>query len=83
MANVYYFLITFNVAWLITRLLDALIEEYLVPLVEKSKTDLDDQLLPIARKAIRVTIWVMAIIIGLDNAGYDVMAIIAGLGLVD
>lgn len=78
----YYFLITFNVAWLITRLLDALIEEYLDPLVQKSETDLDDQLLPIARKAIRVTIWVMAIIIGLDNAGYDVMAIIASLGLV-
>ena len=81
MANVYYFLITFNVAWLITCLLDALIEEYLVPLVEKSETDLDDQLLPIARKAIRVTIWIMAIIIGLDNAGYDIMAIVAGLGL--
>lgn len=81
LANVYYFLITFNVAWLITRLLDALIEEYLVPLVEKSETDLDDQLLPIARKAIRVTIWILAIIIGLDNAGYDIMAIVAGLGL--
>lgn len=79
--NIYFFLVTINIAWFLSRLLDALMEEYLVPLVEKTESDLDDQLLPIARKALRITIWVMAIIIGLDNAGYDVTTIIAGLGL--
>ena len=79
--HAYYLLITFNIAWFVTRLLDALIEEYLVPLVEETETDLDDQLLPIARKAIKILIWVMAIILGLNNAGYDVTTIIAGLGL--
>lgn len=79
--NTYYFLITFNVAWLITRLLDALIEEYLVPAVKKTETDLDDQLLPIVRTSIRVAIWVLAIVVGLNNAGYDIGALIAGLGL--
>ena len=79
--HAYYLLITFNIAWFITRLLDALIEEYLVPLVEETETDLDDQLLPIARKAVKILIWVMAIILGLNNAGYDVTTIIAGLGL--
>lgn len=79
--HIYFFLVTINIAWFLSRLLDALMEEYLVPLVEKTESDLDDQLLPIARKAFRITIWVMAIIIGLDNAGYDVTTIIAGLGL--
>jgi len=79
--HAYYLLITFNVAWFITRLLDGIIEEYLVPLVEESETDLDDQLLPIARKTVKIVIWIMAIIVGLNNAGYDVGAIIAGLGL--
>jgi MscS family membrane protein len=74
-------LITFNVAWFVTRLLDGLIDEYLVPVVEKSETDLDDQLLPVARKTVKIVIWIMAIIVGLNNAGYDVGAIIAGLGL--
>jgi len=79
--HAFYFVITFNIAWLIVRLLNALVDEYLVPIVEKSGTDLDDQLLPIAQKTISVLIWVLAFIIGLDNAGYDVTALIAGLGI--
>ncbi len=79
--HAFYFVITFNIAWLFVRLLNALIDEYLVPIVEKSETDLDDQLLPIAQKGISVSIWMLAFIIGLDNAGYDVTALIAGLGI--
>lgn len=77
----FYFVITFNVAWLIVRLLNAFIDEYLVPLVQKTETDLDDQLLPIARKSISISIWALAIVVGLNNAGYDVTALIAGLGI--
>lgn len=79
--KVYYILITFNVAWLITRLFDALVKEYLAPKVSQTDSDLDDQLLPIARKGIKGTIWIIAIVVGLNNAGYDVGALIAGLGL--
>lgn len=79
--KVYYVLITFNVAWLVSRLFDALVNEYLAPRVKQSESDLDDQLLPIARKGIKVTIWIIAIVVGLNNAGYDVGALIAGLGL--
>ncbi len=79
--HAFYFVITFNVAWVIVRLFNAFIDEYLVPLVEKTETDLDDQLLPIARKGISISIWVLAIVIGLNNAGYDVTALIAGLGI--
>lgn len=79
--RIYYLLIIFNIAWLINRVLDALIEEYLVPIIEKSESDLDDQLLPILRKGIHAAVWIMAIIVGLNNAGYDVGALIAGLGI--
>ncbi len=79
--HVFYFLITFNVAWLIVRIFDSLIKEYLVPLVSASESDLDDQLLPIIRKGVKAVIWVVAIIVGANNAGYDVGAIIAGLGI--
>jgi len=77
----YQFLIVFNVAWFATRFIDALIREYLVPLVEKTEGDLDDQLLPIARKGIKIVIWAMAFVISLNNAGYDVGALLAGLGI--
>ncbi|MBP9153187.1 MAG: mechanosensitive ion channel family protein, partial [Flavobacteriales bacterium] len=71
----------FNVAWLINRVIDAVIEEYLVPIIEKSESDLDDQLLPVLRKGIHAAVWIMAVIVGLNNAGYDVGALIAGLGI--
>ncbi|MGB0916086.1 MAG: mechanosensitive ion channel family protein [Flavobacteriales bacterium] len=79
--RIYYLLIIFNIAWLINRLIDALIEEYLVPIIEDSDSDLDDQLLPILRKGIHALVWILAIIVGLNNAGYDVGALIAGLGI--
>ncbi|OIQ36728.1 MAG: hypothetical protein BM555_02170 [Crocinitomix sp. MedPE-SWsnd] len=79
--NLFNFLIVINITWLVARLADALIEEYIVPITEKSASDLDDQLLPIFRKGLRIIIWVMGIIVGLNNAGYDVGAVLAGLGI--
>lgn len=75
------FLFVINVTWLAARLVDSLIEEYLVPITEKSESDLDDQLLPLFRKGLRIIIWVLGIVVGLNNAGYNVGAIIAGLGI--
>lgn len=77
----YQFLIVFNIAWFLVRFFDALVEEYLVPLVNKTEGDLDDQLLPIAKKGIKITIWALALIIGLNNAGYNIGALLAGLGI--
>jgi len=79
--SAFYFLIIFNIAWLITRLFDAVIEKYVVPKVKESETDLDDILLPIVRKLVNVSIWAITIIIGVDNAGYNVTTMITGLGI--
>lgn len=77
------FTITFTLlfTWLIVRTVDALIQEYLLPLVEKSDSDLDDQLMPTIRKVFKLILWAFGIIIGLNNAGFDVAALIAGLGI--
>ncbi|MFC1665469.1 mechanosensitive ion channel family protein [Pseudomonadota bacterium] len=74
-------LVVLCITWLIARLFKALFQNYVAPLVEKSETDLDDQILPIVQKTLIVTIWAFGIIIGLNNAGYDVGALIAGLGI--
>ncbi len=53
-----------------------------MPLANKSSGAYDDQLLPLIRKGIRIIVWVRsAIIVGLNNAGYDVGTVIAGLGI--
>ncbi len=74
-------LIIVNVAWLLTRLFDSLVEEYLIPFVEQTESDLDDQLVPVIRKSIKLSVWIIAIIMVLDHAGYEVFSILAGLGI--
>lgn len=81
MGKVYHILLTINVTWLIARLVDAIIQEYFVPLTEKTESDLDDQIIPVVRKGLRAAIWILGIIVALNNAGYDVGALIAGLGI--
>ncbi len=73
--------IILSITWLFARLIDSLIEEYVVPKVAESETDLDDQLLPVLRKGSKLAIWVLGIIVALQNAEQDVGALLAGLGV--
>ena len=81
LSHIFQAVIILTVAWLIVRFFDALCEEYIVPLTEKTDTDLDDQLLPIIRKGSKFVVWSIALIVALNNAGYNVGALIAGLGI--
>jgi len=79
--NAYYMLIIFDVAWLLARIIDALIERYIVPFAKETESKFDDQLLPLLRKSIKASIWIIAVLVALNNAGYNVGAIIASLGI--
>lgn len=80
-ANLFMIIFILNITWLIARVVASLIDEYIVPYVEKSESEFDDQLLPIARKTVNVLIWVFGILIALSNSGFDIAALIAGLGI--
>lgn len=79
--NVILVLITITITWFIIRLFDMLIRIYLEPLVRKSESRLDDQILPIIRKSIKGAILIMAFIVVLSNLGYDILSVLAGLGI--
>jgi MscS family membrane protein len=79
--NVFQFVLIIVIAWMITRMFDSFYKKYLLPMAQKSKSTLDDELLPIVRRGTDAVIWVIAIIIALNNAGYNVNALIAGLGI--
>ena len=68
--------IILTAAWLLARLADSLFKQYLVPMASRTETDLDDQLLPIVRKGTKMIIWSLGAIVALNNAGYDVGALI-------
>lgn len=74
-------LIIVNVIWFIARFLDSFIEHYLLPLTQKSDTDLDDQLLPIVRSLNKILVWSIGILFLLSNFGINVTSLVAGLGI--
>jgi len=77
----FYFLIAMNITWLLARLFNGIVDKYLIPLVANSQSQTDDLLMPFVRKVTNIVIWAMGVVIALNNAGYDVGAILAGLGL--
>ena len=79
--NIAYLALVLNITTIFSRIFDALISEVIMPLSEKSESSFDNQLIPVVQKGIRSIIWVMGIIIGLDNIGFDITAMIAGLGI--
>lgn len=79
--KIFWGLIILNIAWFISRFFEAIVTEYITPMVQNSESDFDDQILPIARKGIKFVIWTLAIIMALNNAGYNIGAILAGLGI--
>jgi len=79
--NITEILVTLNIAWFLTGFIDAFLENYLKPMAAKSKTDLDDHLLPIVRKLIKFVIWAITLIMIISKFGYDVSSLVAGLGI--
>lgn len=64
-----------------SKVFDALVTEVVMPLLEKSDEGADNYILPVLSKAVKGIIWTFGIIIGLDNIGFDITAMIAGLGI--
>ena len=79
--NVVLVLLAMTVTWFFIRLIDMLVNVYVKPLVEKSESKLDDQVLPIIRKSTKTVIVILAAIVVLSNLGYDILSVLAGLGI--
>jgi len=80
-SNIIGILITLIIMWVIIKVIDVLIKEGLGKLSEKTDSKLDDQLVPLLSKLAKFTVIALFLVIILDNFGYDVTALIAGLGV--
>ncbi|MHC4495088.1 MAG: mechanosensitive ion channel family protein [Planctomycetota bacterium] len=69
------------VAYALYRLVDV-VEYYLDRLVGKTETTLDDMLVPVARKAMRITIAIIAALLIAENVlGTDIKSLLLGAGV--
>lgn len=73
-------LVSAGFVWLFYNLSDVF-SKYLQVVTSKTETKLDDQLVPLIRKTLRFFIIVLGIILILQNNGYNVASLIAGLGI--
>lgn len=87
MARAYVMLMILGLTWFLSRLVSQIISEYVRPSVtDKLSGKLpgkraDKQMIPAIKRTVQTIIWGFGIVIALNNSGYDVKALVAGLGL--
>ena len=73
-------IVAFSIIWAAYRAA-AVLSSMLERLTRKTETTLDDYLMPIVQKSIRTLVVVLGVVILVQEWGYDVAGLIAGLGL--
>jgi MscS family membrane protein len=73
--------VALNVTWFVVRLIEAFIENFLVPYSRRDDNTLDDQMILLVERGMRLLVWTLGIIVALNNAGLNVGGLIAGLGI--
>jgi MscS family membrane protein len=73
--------IVLDLTWLVSRLLDAIMESMILRSAARSKSSMINQIGPILRKTVRSIVWILGVITAMNNAGFDVAAMLAGVGI--
>ncbi len=77
--RVFHVAVALAVTWVVARIAMAVIEELLQGRSEgRSQTS---RMLPGVRAVVKVLVWGLGIVVALNNAGYDVAALLAGIGI--
>ena len=73
--------IILDLTWLASRLLDAIVGSLLLRSAARSESSMINQIGPILRKTVRSVVWILGVITAMNNAGFDVAAMLAGVGI--
>lgn len=66
--------------WGFYRLVDVL-AEYLQEITSRTESPLDDQMVPLIRKALKIFVVIFGVLVSLQNLNINVMSVLTGLGL--
>lgn len=72
--------LSFGLVWTIYGLMSVL-SEYLRQVAAKTESTLDDQLVPLISKTLKVVVVIFGILVAIQNLGINVMGVLAGLGI--
>lgn len=73
--------VIFGVASLVNRVVGALMTWYGQEMATRTKTDIDEKLLPILRRIAFVVVWGIAAVVALDRLHINISPLVAGLGI--
>ena len=80
-AKIFQIAFVLDLTWLVSRLLDAIVEGLLIRSAARSESSMINQIGPILRKTLRSVVWILGVITAMNNAGFDVAAMLAGVGI--
>lgn len=80
-ADIYKFLLVISATWFISRAVSTFINVILKEKVNDESSRVDEHALSLIKKVSSFVIWSIGVITALNNAGVDVGALIAGLGI--
>lgn len=69
-----------GLVWTIYGLMNVL-SEYLTGIAAKTESTLDDQLVPLISKSLKILVVIFGTLVAIQNLGINVMGVLAGLGL--
>jgi MscS family membrane protein len=81
MDRVFHVAIALSLTWAVVRALDAMLKTYLRDRASDPEGAERNQFLPAVRSSIKALLWALGIVAALNNAGYDVGALLAGIGI--
>lgn len=83
-SNSYKILTVLNVTWFISRLVSALLKEFVKKNEERSKASghpVDNKFIPLVKRSISMFIWMIGIVTAMHNVGVSVGALLGTLGI--
>ncbi len=81
MERVFHVAVALSLTWAVVRALDAMTRTLLVGRNTDGGTPEHAQFIPIVRSTINGLVWGLGIVVALNNAGYNVGALLAGIGI--
>ena len=78
--NIVLVLFVLNVAWVIINFIDAILQNYILP-AGKDSGRMDEAAAKMAGRIFKIVAWLIVCIMIVTNLGYDVSALLTGLGL--
>ena len=70
-----------SATYFLVRFVNGLFDYYLIPFTEKTETELDEHIIKPLKKITKIIIIILGILTALSSVGYDITALLAGLGV--